>query len=296
MPVSFQPANHKSESFNGYRDPEDDGTPSSIFKQSCYAQYLKSDEILSTSFPSNASDVFATSNGFVDTINRAYSAHHQLIIRPDDVWLAILTQFNFFVNANAESLRSYFVSHEGQKKLTISTIDDIREAKFGQLAEEMTRKVEENILDPSLRSWALPDFSTTTPTDTIVSSVILMSTLKEYFEYEVMFGCGVPRVTLEGEKSDWEKILSRLEKLKEFGLQTIAWYHLLHPIISRFVAAFDNPDSPENLDFWGKVCLSEVGASDMTHMSGWITAFCVWNQDGKWMGNKFKIVSSPGPF
>ena len=47
-------------------------------------------------------------NGFVDTVLQCYNCHHALIIRPDDVWLAILTQFNFFANGNVKQ----FVSHE----------------------------------------------------------------------------------------------------------------------------------------------------------------------------------------
>jgi Domain of unknown function (DUF4419) len=38
-----------------------------------------------------------------------------------------------------------------------------------------------------------------------------------YFNYKVDFRCGVPSVTLEGEKSDWIIILSRLPKLESFG-------------------------------------------------------------------------------
>ncbi|KAJ7501637.1 hypothetical protein B0H11DRAFT_2224514 [Mycena galericulata] len=49
----------------------------------------------------------------------------------------------------------------------------------------------------------------------------------------------------------------RLEKLREYGLETIAWYHLLHPVLVRFVAAFDSPESAENADFWGRVAMTE---------------------------------------
>ena len=45
---------------------------------------------------------------------------------------------------------------------------------------------------------------------------------------------------LEGEKKDWEKILTRLEKLQEYGDETTAWYYLLVPVVSRFVRAFDS--------------------------------------------------------
>jgi len=97
--------------------------------------------------------------------------------------------------------------------------------------------------------------------------------------------CGIPRVTLEGERRDWEGILARLERLKMYGIQTFAWYHLLHPIISRFVASFDQPDTSENLEFWNKVAHFEGGGSGPTMLSGWITAFCVFDEKGRWQGN-----------
>ena len=50
---------------------------------------------------------------------KAYNRHCTLIVPPDDVWLAILMQFSFFVNGNAEALCSVFVSPKGKKKLVI---------------------------------------------------------------------------------------------------------------------------------------------------------------------------------
>jgi hypothetical protein len=44
-------------------------------------------------------------NGFVQGVIEAYNGHHAISIRPDDVWLGILTQFSFYVNANSEQLR-----------------------------------------------------------------------------------------------------------------------------------------------------------------------------------------------
>jgi hypothetical protein len=234
-------------------------------------------------------NVLPKSNGFVDTIISAYKQHHALVLRPDDVWIAILTQFNFYVNANAELLRANFVAHDGQKTLELTTdsFDD-----FGRLAREMVGLIEKNVVDPTLRAWALPDFSTTTLNDITVSSIVLMATLKSYFEYvyceEI---CGIPRVTLEGERGDWEKILKRLEKLKEYGIQTIAWYHLLAPVISRFVRAFDDPTGKSNIDFWQSVVDFDPPMCGSRYYSGWITAFCVFTDQGKWIGPGLKNVS-----
>ncbi|KAF9173741.1 hypothetical protein BGX20_002238 [Mortierella sp. AD010] len=207
-----------------------------------------------------------------------------MIIRPDDVWTAILVQFNFFVNGNAELLRSQFVSHEGQKTLKVEAVGNRYTVDFGKMARDMTAEIDRNVVDPSLREWILPNFTTTTNNDIIVSSVVMMATMKKYLKYSFTTYCGLPRITIEGEKRDWENILGRLERLKQYGLETIAWYHLLVPVISHFVKAFDDPHGSENLDFWSKVCQREGFESGRHYLAGWSTAFCAFNEEGKWVG------------
>ncbi|KAJ7686929.1 hypothetical protein B0H17DRAFT_1160512 [Mycena rosella] len=221
-------------------------------------------DFTSISSGSAAQNIIPKPNGFVDTIMSAYNRHHALVLRPDD--------FNLYVNANAELPRANFVAHDG-KELVVTAAAFV---DFGGLAREMVALIEKNIADPSVRAWALPDFTTTTENDITVSSIVLMTTLKPYFEYmycdEV---CGIPRVTLEGEKDDWEKILARLEKLKEYGLGTIPWYHLLVPVIFRFVKAFDDPNGQGNVEFWQNVAHFEPSGSGASYYSGWVTAFCL---------------------
>lgn len=104
---------------------------------------------------------------------------------------------------------------------------------------------------------------------------------RRYFEYEIRLRCGIPSVTLEGTKSDWESILTRLDKLSQFGEQTTAWAELLKPILKRFISAFDGkPDT----DFWSKVAHFHSGGSGPTYLSGWITAFCLFGVGGEWHG------------
>jgi hypothetical protein len=102
-----------------------------------------------------------------------------------------------------------------------------------------------------------------------------------YFSYSIQLVCGIPSVTLEGEKSDWERLLARLDRLESFGEEPKAWAALLRPILTRFVRAFDGePD----IDFWSRVCHDHYQGSGPTYLSGWITAFCVWSSEGKWQG------------
>ncbi|KJA15903.1 hypothetical protein HYPSUDRAFT_148524 [Hypholoma sublateritium FD-334 SS-4] len=229
-------------------------------------------------------------NGFVDTFLVAYNQHHHITIRPDDIWMAILSQFNLYVNAHAEELRSHFVQHVGRRHLIVRAAGTRYTVDFGSLAEQMTGLIDEHLSDKELKSWILPDFTTTTHNDTVICAVYMMSTLKAYFTYEMELRCGIPSVTLEGEKSDWESLLSRIDKLKGFGLEPEAWTTLLRPILTRFVQAFDGqPD----IDFWGRVCHHHEQMSGPSYLSGWITAFCVWNKNGQWQGPSLKVPKGP---
>lgn len=63
-----------------------------------------------------AVELHVRTGGLVHAIEAAYSFHRHLVLRPDDIWMAILTQFSMYVDKNAEQLRDHFVSHEGKKE------------------------------------------------------------------------------------------------------------------------------------------------------------------------------------
>jgi Domain of unknown function (DUF4419) len=107
--------------------------------------------------------------------------------------------------------------------------------------------------------------------------------LFRYFDYGFGICCGIPSVTLEGERSDWVNLLNRIEKLDSFGEEPKVWAGLLRPILSRFVSSFDGAPDKE---FWSKICHYESGGSGPDYLCGWITAFGVWSSEGKWQGPK----------
>ncbi|KAI5300225.1 hypothetical protein KEM56_002625 [Ascosphaera pollenicola] len=170
-------------------------------------------------------------NGLVDTVLEAYNTHHHLILRPDDIWTAILSGFSFYVNMHSEELRSSFVAHEGRKQLKIHCGGTRHTVDFGNLAQQFTGLMHDNLIDKTLQEWILPNFSTTTDNDRVVASVLMMATLKNYFEFGIFLLCGLPAVTLLGEREDWVQLHGKLEKLKEFGEETATWASLLDPPI-----------------------------------------------------------------
>ncbi|KAK3368301.1 hypothetical protein B0H63DRAFT_488214 [Podospora didyma] len=233
------------------------------------------DEVLANNYitPSN--------NGFVNAIVRGYSHHHHVVLSPEDVWFSILTQLNFYINKNAEALRHLFVAHKGQVGLEILyPPQDWRGIDFGAFAKQMTEVMQQKILDPSLREWILPNFSTTTDNDTVVASILMMGALQKYFTYTCGQLCGLPSVTLLGERDDWVKLLRRLGHMPHLGEEPAAFARLLDPILRRFVGSFDYPAHHEVIDFWSRAVNREVG-SGMDSLNGWVTAFCFWDSMGR---------------
>ncbi|VDC04763.1 unnamed protein product [Peniophora sp. CBMAI 1063] len=303
MPVTFNPASHLANSITDAKQvtadellrtcsPEAERQCEEILQSFLGRGPFAKDTILSK-------DAFRLSHmrhGLVQTVCEAYLEHRALVLRPDDVWLAILTQFSMYVNEHAEELRDKFVAHKGKKELIVYAAGTRHTVDFGDMAVRMTNEMDKFIVDRALRDWILPSFSTTTENDTVVASVAMMATMKAYFEYSFGITCGIPKVTLEGDKADWEDLLRRARKLMEYGEETTAWYALLRPVLVRFVRAFDLlPNTRDNLDFWNHAVFhQQTGCGDPTEfaLTGWLSAFCVFSDKGKWIGRPVKTVLS----
>ncbi|KAF2798326.1 hypothetical protein K505DRAFT_346643 [Melanomma pulvis-pyrius CBS 109.77] len=262
--------------------------------------------VLHTSFstlPENGECIVPYGNGFVHGAIRAFQQDLHLVLRPDDVWLSIATQFSFYVNAHAEELREFFVLDEGQEALGIHNPSSSPETlEVDWLAQHMADLIENKLVDPDDRDWLIPEFSTTTNNDRAVASMVMMSTMQKYFTFFASFGCGLPSVTLLGEKGDWQSILERLDRFETFGDEPKTWAKLLEPILKRFVATFDTPDDQQLKDFWLQICHLEGGngSAGPDVFTGWITAFMYWTQEGKrnilsdWYGGGHSVVKLDG--
>ncbi|KAE8418953.1 hypothetical protein BDV36DRAFT_252703 [Aspergillus pseudocaelatus] len=144
----------------------------------------------------------------------------------------------------------------------------------------MTQLIEKEVVDPELRTWIMPAFSTTTESDRVVAAILMMGSLQKYFSYGMTLVCGIPTVRLLGEKADWESMVAKLDKIPQLGEQPARFTRLLRPVLERFVISFDDLSSQHIRDFWSK-CTHETGGSGPYYLSGWNTAFCFWDEDGK---------------
>ncbi|KAI8634819.1 hypothetical protein F5Y19DRAFT_461393 [Xylariaceae sp. FL1651] len=291
MPVTIKPADHASTVFkgNGYKlvhsaevllletlsDDNGDGPsgPTPLVQSSFAA------ELASTK---DHSSVYATKNGFVHACLEAYSAHHRLVLRPEDIWFAILTQLSAYIHGRAEELRSQFVGYGDGEKLELHVEAQLGDkTDHGALAFQMGKLVQGAIKDEGLRDWVLPTFTTTTKVDQAVASMLLMGTMQKYFTFSWGTRCGLPAVTLLGSAGDWAAVRARAERLARYGEEPARWLRLLRPVLDGFVASFAAPESGDTLRFWRRVCDEHrPNGSGRTTYSGWITAFCFWDEKG----------------
>ncbi|KAK3313368.1 hypothetical protein B0H66DRAFT_565943 [Apodospora peruviana] len=224
-------------------------------------------------------------NGFVHTITTSYNKHHHVTIRPDDVWMAIISQFSFYVNAHAEELREKFVAHQGKVELeVVYNQGDRFMVDIAYFTDKIGALLEQSIVDEGLRKWTLPAFTTTTQDDVVAASVVMMGTMQAYFSYSMHVCCGIPSVTLLGEKRDYEEMLRRVTRLGEYGEEAMEFGKGLVPVLEGMVRTFEEGERSEEVKrFWETVCDYHSG-SGMDHYSGWITAFCFWRANGNRVG------------
>jgi hypothetical protein len=115
----------------------------------------------------------------------------------------------------------------------------------------------------------------------------MMASMKSYFDYTCVTLCGIPSVTLDGTKEDWLNIQTRLNKLDEFGESTKVWATMLKPVISKFIAAFDDGHNVDG-EFWDHIVSPVSRGSGSPTLGGWMTAFCAFDSKGAFIGK-------PGP-
>ena len=131
------------------------------------------------------------------------------------------------------------------------------------MARVMTNLLKNKIVDPTLRDWIIPKFTTTTDNDVTVASIVMMGTLQQYFSYGIQCTCGIPSVTLLGEKADYEEILIRLDKLCEYGEEPTIFSKMLKPVIQGFLRSFEDPSASDVSDFWNSVCVEDGGSGTL---------------------------------
>ena len=218
----------------------------------------------------------------------AYADHRPIVLSPDIIWNVIAQGFSQHVNNNPEALRDRIVYHEkGKIELSVMTKDELHSpnVKWDELLNTFDNMIAERTKD-NLADVMRADFSTTDKTARIVSQMTLMSSVKAFFDYSVIYlSCGIPNITIEGTTDDWQKVLNKTQQLRKYDLNW--WVDDLVPILNEFINA---SKGNVNKVFWRNIVKKDrpekfVGGGCSwdrpTELDGWFLKFMPYDKKGK---------------
>merc|ERR1711992_129724 len=95
-------------------------------------------------------------------------------------------------NAEKETVRDFFVSHEGKKELRVELGNSLYTADYTWFFQQMANQVDENIKQKEYVRTMRSDFGTSTPEHQIATNIAIMSSVQEFFQFIGGIACGIP--------------------------------------------------------------------------------------------------------
>ena len=119
----------------------------------------------------------------------------------------------------------------------------------------------------------------------IVSRIVLMKSVEEYFEYGMGLACGIPAIEMKGTLEDWQRLKMKIGEIREvlkdiegfIGLQN--WWDKVELIANKLLNTFMGyPDQ----DWWSKIITERSYASAPSEFRGWfmVDLLNTWNAKG----------------
>lgn len=206
-------------------------------------------------------------NAFLAAIHHAFADHRPLVLSPDHIWLLICQGFAAHVNHHAETLRRYFVTHQGKKVLEVQRPNFVKGNPHNDwqgVVTDFRDQIQQHL--GANQNLVVAEFSTTTPIEQTAFEITLMDAMKPYFDYAVTL-CGIPEITLEGTADDWYKLAEQAQHFRAF--ECGKWISAITPLLEQFVnAAEGNVD----VEFWNSIYKLE-NVSGGPYITGWIIKF-----------------------
>jgi len=216
--------------------------------------------------------------GFSSTVFSCYNNHWVLKTCPEDWWISISQKIARAIDkdANHEKVRTFFVSHEDKKTLSVDCTEfgSIYNVDYEWFFDAMKNQISKNINNPEYTDIMDCGFSGSTSVQKIVNNIMLMYGFKEYFDYRMSFLCGIPGVVMDGSENDWKLLLQKHQKLEKFlepiddVLKLSDWFKSSRRVLEKLLDTYQgNPDT----DWWGKIIFRQTtyGSGGRDDYGGW---------------------------
>ncbi|MBK8022429.1 MAG: DUF4419 domain-containing protein [Chloroflexi bacterium] len=179
--------------------------------------------------------------------------------------MLICQGFAEHVKHNHAELQSHFTSSPNQDNLEVRRDDFIKGSSnnpWQEVFPEITAKIRERSGD--IVDVLTARYSTTTTVEQTAFQIALMDAAQYYFQYRLRSSCGIPSITLEGTLQDWQNLIERFKRLRDFGME--GWVDTLLPVLQEFT------QPGVHREFWQSIYKfrSRSGGEEIT---GWILQF-----------------------
>lgn len=247
--------------------------------------------ILNSTQPENTVDSRLLCS-FPSCIYEAYQHHLNLVLRPDDIWLGIMTVFANYLTFHTKELEQFFQPCD---VTAISAVEDYERKSMSTWMELISNLMKHTPMAEESKDWIVPNFSTTTDQDRAVAKLCFLGGMQKFARYGFVGSCGLPQVTLEGTLDDWTELQLKTTMLHQYGEKTglveLCWWNdILQGILLEFVNSYKGQ---VNNEFW-QSCVhtdSLCGAG----IQGWILAFSPWEAE-QWRLNEVDIIKASGHY
>ena len=282
-PKEFYPKTDIKSIFNQlFRRAKVDRVPENCIDPERYDEIM---EILMYNFDTEEKSFYSIGKkSLIQGLILAYKNHYPITITPDMIWILILQGYSKFMEKYSELVREKYVDFQGKKTIKVEKMNISLESATQEIWQEIIDDFIDGIqsyVGGEIISNLESNFSTTNSVTLATSQATIMSAMKNYFKFSLIFGgCGISSITLEGTLKDWEKIKLKLEFLSkgEFGLNW--WTKHLIPIIDKIIMtkSYFNRErkiNDEIKNFW-KDMIRLKGKGDLYDphiINGWIIKF-----------------------
>ncbi len=196
--------------------------------------------------------------GFPEAVLAAYNNHWDLRTCPEDWWYCVVQKVARAVDDHSKSdnVRKFFVNHNGKKMLTVNVGPSINSTDYSWLFDQMAGKINDQIKVPGYVETMTSDFSITTPEHRIISQIAIMTSVQEYFDYEIACCCGIPSIEMSGQFEDWTRLITKFRALKKImkpiskEIELNKWWCKAESVLKKLVKTYQGkPDK----SWWSKI-------------------------------------------
>jgi hypothetical protein len=220
-----------------------------------------------------------TYSSFWSTLQRCFNRHIPLAFRPEVLWYMIFHEVGTCIKLNPERYRLYFSNEKEKKTLTVTVdekrgVDGVPDSVWPQHIKMFSDKILDE-MPSQLGEVMMQEFATSTNITDAATTIALMDAASPYFDYHMRYACGIPRIRLDGNPEDYNKLVEASKVLRTMFEKDLGKYfdHLI-PVLQTIA---DHANGCEvDHEFWGSICNlnSGSGGSDGSDdMGGWMTTF-----------------------